>query len=89
MLCIGWIAVAQGGFERVYTAPIIAASVGAVVLLYGYWSRKVWFLTAGAIGSILFCPSPLGIIPMLLGLVLLIAFGFVAARAAESGNSQW
>ncbi len=89
MLCIGWFAVAQGGFERVYMAPIVAASVAAFVLIFGYWRRKIWFFAAGAVGIILFCPSPLGIIPMMAGLVLLIAFGFVAARASEEGNSQW
>ncbi len=89
MLAIGWVAVAQGGFERAYTAPIVAASLAALVLAIGYWRRKIWFFAAGAGGIILFCPSPLGLFPMTLGLVLLIAFGFVIARASEEGNGQW
>lgn len=89
MLTIGWAAVAQGGFERVYVAPIIAASVAAIVLLLGYWRRQIWFFAGGASGVILFCPSPLGLFPLLAGLVLLIAFGFVMARVSEDGNAAW
>ncbi len=89
MLALSWIAVAHMGFPPAVTIPVLMGTSAGGLLLFGYVKRNTWLFVAGAAGVMLLSPTPLGVIPLALGLVLLIAFGFVAARVASQGYLEW
>ncbi|MFN8047234.1 MAG: hypothetical protein U0P48_01440 [Ancrocorticia sp.] len=89
MLALSWIAVAHMGFPPAVTIPVLMGTSASGLLLFGYVKRKMWLFAAGAAGVMFLSPTPLGVIPLVLGILLLLAFGFVATRAASQGYLEW
>lgn len=83
LLSVGWAAVTQADFERVYLVPIIAASIALLVALIGALFRKPWVYGGGLLGVFVFCPSPFGFWPLLVGTILLTFFAVATHRAFE------
>jgi hypothetical protein len=90
MLALGWAAIASSGFARQYVISAVVATVGFGIALTGYKRQNPWIMGAGVAAVMLFCPTPLGVIPMFVGFVLIIVFGFVYARKVENtGTKGW
>ena len=89
MLALSWIAVAHMGFPPAVTIPVLMGTSASGLLLFGYIKRKIWLFAAGAAGVIFLSPTPLGIIPLVIGIALLLAFGFVSTQAAKQGYMEW
>ena len=88
-LAMCWIAVSHMDFPPNYTVPALMGTSASGLLLFGYFKRKMWLFAAGAAGVMFLSPTPLGVIPLVLGILLLLAFGFVATRAASQGYLEW
>lgn len=82
-LLIGWIACAHEGFERVYLAPLIAASIAFIIGALGGFFHKPWVFGGGMLGVFLFCPSPAVFVPLIIGVVLLTMYAVAAQRNAQ------
>ncbi len=89
MLALSWISVSHMGFAPAVTIPALMGTSASGLLLFGYFKRKMWLFAAGAAGVMFLSPTPLGVLPLGLGMILLMAFGFVATRAARQGYMEW
>lgn len=89
MLALSWIAVAHMGFPPAVTIPVLIGTSASGLLLFGYVKRKIWLFAAGAAGVMFLSPTPLGVIPLIVGIALLLAFGVVATQAAKQGYTEW
>ncbi len=88
MLVVGWIAVAQTGFDRVFLIPVTAASIAFVVAALGALARRSWVFGGGTIGTFVFCPSPFGFWPLLAGTVLVTLFAVAAHQALDKEENE-
>lgn len=70
MAIIGWISIAQTGWEPV---AIIAGVFGTVFLglaIYGWQRRSLYLLAGGVLGTGIAFPTTFGIVPMIIGFVI-------------------
>ncbi|MDN6486889.1 hypothetical protein [Ancrocorticia populi] len=89
LVIVGWVAVGQTGFSREFIASIVLATVGLAVMYFGHWRRNVWYLGAGTATVLLLCPTPLGLWPMIIGIVLAVAFFWIAYQDSSGGKMTW
>lgn len=89
MIVIGWVAVGQTGFKQEFLVPIVVATGGLGILYFGHRRRNIWAFSAGTAAVLLFCPSPLGLWPMIIGVAIALAFVWAVNNAAEGGKMTW
>lgn len=88
LLAVGWVAVAQAGFERVYFVPVIAASIAFVLAMGGAFGRKPWVFGGCLLAAFVFCPSPFGFWPLVAGAALLTVYAGATYRAVHEEEDR-
>ena len=88
LLAVGWVAVAQTGFERVYLVPVIAASIGFALAVAGAFARRPWVFGGGLLAAFVFCPSPFGFWPLVAGAALLTLYAGATYRAVHEEEDR-
>ncbi|MFT3945184.1 MAG: hypothetical protein QM705_15360 [Ancrocorticia sp.] len=89
VLALSWIMVSHLEFAPNAMIPALMGTSSSGLLLFGYFKRKMWLFVAGAAGVIFLSPTPLGVFPLIVGMILLLALGVVATRAARQGYMEW
>lgn len=90
MLALGWWAIGYDGYRSAFVTSGLIASLALAIAGLGFWKQNPWLLGAGTAGVMLFCPSPLGMMPMFLGFALVVVFGFVYMKKIDdTGKKGW
>lgn len=88
-LAMCWIAVSHMDFPPNYTVPALMGTSASGLLLFGYFKRKMWLFVGGVAGVMFLSPTPLGVVPLLIGIAILLVFGYASVQAARHGHLEW
>lgn len=89
MLGLAWVAVARTSFAPLYLSYLVPASLAMVALVASAWKKKLWLIVGCALFTILFTPSPLGLIPMIIGIALAVGFAVCGHLVMSWRKELW
>lgn len=83
MIGLAWVAVASSGFQALFVSYAVIASLCLLALVWMAWKKKHWLVVATAAACLLFCPSPMGMWPLAIGLGFVITFAIIIWNSAS------
>lgn len=89
MLALAWVAVLANADARTFMFSVIVATIALLLQTAGFVKKNVWLMVGAGLGVLLICPSPLGLWPLVVGLVLTSVFAFVAGKVNSETGKFW